>query len=142
MKKLPYILLIDDNDADNEFHKMEIEASGVAEKIKILKTGMDAIEYLLQCKKQGSDVKLPDLIFLDINMPGMNGFEFLEEARCLNVLPFDKVAVVMLSGTLNYADKMRAAKEFPDEIRDFCIKPLTGQVVKDLKKKLFRPSFS
>jgi CheY-like chemotaxis protein len=142
MKKLPCILLIDDNEADNEFHKMEINSAGVAEQIKVVKTGMDAIEYLMQSAENAGKYPLPDLIFLDINMPGMNGFEFLAEARSLNVIPFDKVAVVMLSGSLNYSDRMRAKEEFPNEIREFCVKPLTGKIVSDLRKRYFARAMS
>ncbi len=81
-KKLNCILLIDDDPATNFLHKLIIEQAQIANQIKIVYNGQEAMDYLTrQNDYQNADDAsdpLPDLIFLDINMPVMDGWEFLE----------------------------------------------------------------
>jgi len=130
MKKLNCILLIDDDLDDNFFHKIVIEDMNVADTIEIAENGLDALTFL---KKENQTA--PDLIFLDINMPKMNGWEFLEAYKKLNVNQKAKVVVVMLTTSINPADKKRA-EQFP-EITGFNSKPLTGEIMNEILEKNF-----
>ncbi len=121
MKKLHSILLVDDYDADNYLHRMVLDEMDCAEHIEVAVSGPAALRYLEQADAP------PDLLFLDINMPGMNGWEFLDEFETLPPEKQAKVVVVMLTTSLNPAD--RAAAEARGLVSSFFSKPLTGPSV-------------
>ena len=76
-KILKSVLLIDDNKADNFIHKAYIMKHGGVETIEMVTGGEEALKFLTS--KASGEYPRPELIFLDINMPRMNGWEFLEE---------------------------------------------------------------
>jgi len=80
MKQLSGILLIDDNDTSNFLNKRLLKRVQATENIIVLSNGQEAFHYLqaLSQKKQGATDIKPELILLDINMPVLDGFEFLE----------------------------------------------------------------
>lgn len=138
MKKLNTILLIDDNLDDNFFHSLVIKGVNASIVIKSATTGEKAIDYLNQAQNGVEDFPIPDLIFLDINMPGMNGFEFLEKARLQKIISEDKtVVIVMLTSSLNPSDEEMAKKQFPNEINAYQNKPLTKEILNDIIVKFF-----
>lgn len=102
--------------------------------VKIL-TGMGVIspEIALNGKLALSKVagKSPDLIFLDINMPVMNGFDFLAEVQKEKLCPNTKI--VMLSSSINPHDKEKSAS-FPHVV-DYIEKPLTSEKVEEALAK-------
>ncbi len=138
MKKLNCILLIDDNVDDNFFHSLVINEANAAENIKTATDGQKALEYLEKSKEDQNQNPFPDLIFLDINMPKLNGFQFLEKAKANKY--FDtgkKVVLVMLTGSLNPNDEKTAKENFANEINDYKIKPLTAEILKEIIEKYF-----
>jgi CheY-like chemotaxis protein len=83
MKKFKKILLIDDDSITNFINKLAITTVKLSNEIKVAASGAEAIDYLkTECSKENF---YPDLIFVDINMPGMNGFEFLKEYKKLKI---------------------------------------------------------
>ncbi len=128
------IMLVDDNPDDNFFHEREIKKSN-SEIVVIKKnTAMAALVYL----KENKDVafKLPDLILLDINMPGMNGWEFLKEYNLLAKELQSKVVIIMLTTSEN-SDDIRNAKS-ENYVSDFITKPMTKDVMNKITKKYFK----
>lgn len=130
MKKLKSILLIDDNPADNRLNKIIIEEMGIAENIPTIENGNDALNYL----KNVNNI-LPDLIFLDINMPGMNGWEFLAEYKKLDRIKKANIVLIVLSG-ISDPDAINKAPEI-SQISNFELKPLTKRVLKDILETYF-----
>jgi CheY-like chemotaxis protein len=132
------ILVIDDDEPTNFFTQMILEESGCTRHIKIVQSGQEALDYLSSSAMPGCDENLypsPDLILLDINMPAMNGWEFLEEYKKLNKDHHAKIMTVMLTTSLFPEDKVRA-KEIP-EISGFENKPLTIEKLEKILQKHF-----
>lgn len=128
MKKLKNILLIDDNEADNYLHQMTLEEVGCAEKISVLENGKKALDYLLDLKE--NELPFPDLIFLDINMPLLNGWEFVEAFNEFNSGLEQSIVVVMLTTSLNPDDEDKAEKN--KGVNGFLNKPLTSDTIHDI----------
>ncbi len=132
-KTLKCIMLVDDNPDDNFFHERVIKQSHSAETVVAKQTGMAALEYL-KLKKDDEHLT-PDLIFLDINMPGMNGWEFLEEYNKLDEKAKSRAIVVMLTTSENPDDKMKA--KTIELASDFKTKPLTQEMLEEIIEKYF-----
>jgi CheY-like chemotaxis protein len=134
--KLNCILLIDDSDADNFYNTDIIEACEVATRVDIVTSTMAAIEYLSNIILGVSKTSIPDLIFLDINMPKMNGFKFLEK---LDTLPGKDVLkdskIIVLTTSMNPTDREKISL-FP-AVSDYMHKPLNDDSLLALIEKYF-----
>lgn len=128
MKK---ILLVDDDKITNFVNEKLIHSLGIASEIKTCYSGLCAIEYikdLFQENKTG-----PNLVLLDINMPIMNGFEFLNELELLPGTFSESIKIIMLSSTLDEEDRSQALK-FKNVV-DFLNKPLSLDKLKEIIEK-------
>lgn len=135
MKKLNSVLLIDDNKATNLLHTKVIERQGAAVLIQTARTGEEALDFLAEKLQQSPNGEaFPDLIFLDINMPRMDGWEFLEEYRKRNYQVAPTV-ICMLSGSLNESDQQRASQN--DLVCEYFEKPLTKESLNTILEKCF-----
>src|SRR5260221_14700709 len=132
-KKLDCIMLIDDNNDDNFYHERVIRKNNSANTVISIESGVEALEYLKN-RKDHPDAH-PDLIFLDINMPGMNGWEFIEEYKKLDKELTTKIIVTILT-TSDHPDETMLAKTH-DVISEFRIKPLTKDMLEDIVSKYF-----
>lgn len=128
MRKLKRFLLIDDSKATNFFNKTILEKTGVVEEVIVTENGKEALNYLL------SGV-VPEAIFLDINMPEMNGWEFLEEYGKLGDEYKASNIFLMIGSELTDDDKKKA--ESISEIKEFQEKMLTKEVVSEIVSKYF-----
>jgi len=126
-------MLVDDNPDDNFFHERVIKKNKAAEIVVAKQTGLAALEYLRLMKDDES--LHPQLIFLDINMPGMNGWEFLVEYDKLDQKSKSHAIVVMLTTSENPDDKMKA--KAMNLASDFKIKPLTAEMIEGILEKYF-----
>ncbi len=122
-EKIKRLLLIDDADIEQKLYRRMLERSQMVEEVESFFYADEALEYL----KSNRSAEI-DVIFLDINMPRMNGFEFLEAAIDELGDAFTQVVIVMLTTSLDPADRKRAEKF--SVVRDFINKPLTVDHVK------------
>ena len=118
-------ILVDDNPADNFLHKLVIEEARAVPKTVSFESARHALAFLIRREANDSS-----LLLLDINMPDMSGFRFLEEFEKLPSEIRESVRVVMLSTSLNSDD--RAACEAHPHVTRFLNKPLTLSKIKEL----------
>jgi len=122
-------LLVDDSDVDLFIQKRFIEIAGFAKSIKTYNSPTQAINYL-----QESGSQPPQIIFLDLNMPDIDGFAFLERFIKLPQNIQDMAKVVVLTSSGNLADKSRA--EAYRSVTNFLSKPLSLEALKSLKQEM------
>ncbi|GGA96947.1 response regulator [Puia dinghuensis] len=127
--QLNCILLIDDDEPTNFLNKLTLEQAGCARQIHVAQSGQEALDYLRNANPR------PDLIFLDINMPAMDGWEFLERYRNLPAAKKADIVLIMLTTSLNPDDEIRT-RSIP-EVSGFENKPLSHDQLGNLLKKYF-----
>ncbi len=135
MKKIKNVLLIDDDEPTNFINKKIIESSELVEDIHITQSGQEALNFLSHRSEQDERHPPPDLIFLDINMPAMDGWEFLDHYRKLATGKKDSIIIVMLTTSLNPDDEVKARES--KEVNAFRNKPLTRQLLGEIAGKYF-----
>lgn len=91
--------------------------------------GLQAIEGIKS--KLDNEETQPDLILLDINMPVLDGWQFLEEFRMLKNKIKKEVVIYIISSSDNSVDRSRA-NDFKDEITDYYLKPITIDGIKSI----------
>lgn len=131
--QLNSILLIDDDEPTNFLNRLTLEQAECTRHIHIAQSGQEALEYLWNCGP--GKLPRPDLIFLDINMPAMDGWEFLEKYRSLPSERKADIVLIMLTTSLNPDDELKT-KAIP-EVSGFENKPLSQQRVHHLLEKYF-----
>ena len=129
------VMLVDDNDTDNFISKRIVQLTKFASRIEVKNSGKSALEFLAAQKDEPTN--LPDLIFLDINMPIVDGFVFLYEFEKFEQVIKDKCRIVILSSSDNKRDIDKIVNN--NFVIKFLTKPLTAdslQLVKDLLANL------
>lgn len=132
MIKIKSILLVDDDIPTNFLHERLIK--DLTKKVYVARTGLEAIEFL-QTTINGH-YPSPTVIFLDINMPVMNGWEFLEKYEELPEAQKANTVIIMLTTSLNIDDQLRA-KKIP-AVEGFVTKPLSTEKLKMLFLDFFK----
>lgn len=127
MKKR-HVLLIDDNNVDSFINKHIVTKSQISDKITVKNSAIKALEFLESIRNEADE--FPDLIFLDIGMPIMNGFGFLEEFVKFPLVIDNKCSVVMLTSS-NDQNDIILAKSY-SVVKEYFVKPLKLEMVETL----------
>jgi CheY-like chemotaxis protein len=134
---LEQILCIDDDPITLMLCKKVISKSSFSKEIITAQNGEEALHYFNTLKYNNNKSKTnkkPELIFLDLNMPVMGGWEFLDHFTSSDYSEFNKASVIVLSSTID-PDDLAKAKKYPIII-DFLSKPITQAMLEYLKKKI------
>ncbi|HNV28757.1 MAG TPA: response regulator [Cyclobacteriaceae bacterium] len=128
-KTIDLVLLVDDNDTDNFISKRIIEITKFARRVEVKGSGKGALDYLKEHQNNPEDI--PNIIFLDINMPIVDGFVFLYEFEKFNELVRSKCKVIILSSSDNKRDIDKIVNN--NHVIKFITKPLTEVALDEIK---------
>jgi CheY-like chemotaxis protein len=128
---LEKVLCVDDDPITLMLCKKVIVKAVFSKEIIFAQNGQEAIEILTDTK---NNAELPELIFLDLNMPVMNGWDFLNEFSSSVIDPSNKMKVVILSSTIDPADYEKARSY--SCVSHFLSKPITVEMLDKLKVEL------
>ena len=124
------VLLVDDNDTDNFISKRIIEITKFAKRVEVKNSGKSALEYLE--REQNNPENLPEVVFLDINMPIVDGFVFLFEFEMFAETLKNKCRIVILSSSDNKRDIEKIVDN--EYVIKFVTKPLTESLLGEIKR--------
>jgi len=131
--KLERILLVDDDDISNHVSRNAIQKLNMADRIVIKSDGKEALEYIQnECTPYN---EFPDLIFLDLKMPGMDGFDFIKAFDKISNRIREHIVVVILTSSKN-ADDIIQLRRLGNYY--MLTKPLTADKLIDIHHRYFR----
>ena len=130
---LDTILFIDDDPITLMLCKMVISKAAFSKVIATAKNGEDALQYFDKLNSNDSENQSikPQLIFLDLNMPVMGGWEFLDSFSTDKYSKYNETKVIILSSTVDPED-LKRSKKYP-MILDFLSKPISKEMLEYVK---------
>lgn len=135
MKRLNTILLIDDDETTNYLNHRLLSRMNTADEIRVVTNGEEALDYLEKAFAGVDGYPRPDLVFVDIKMSVMDGFEFLEEYQKFDEADKQKTVMMMLTSSASFYD-LEKLKQFPDVLRHYS-KPLAEADVREIINENF-----
>ncbi|MFC5684540.1 response regulator [Flavobacterium sp. MAHUQ-51] len=132
MEKLLVICIVDDDDVYKFTLNKTIESQNFANKIMMFSDGEEAIDFLSENLNDPNN--LPDVIFLDINMPIMDGFEFMEEYIKIKPYVGKKIIIYMVTSSIDPIDIERS--KAISEISDYIVKPIDAKQLAEIVENL------
>ena len=137
MRNIGKILIVDDDAITCYLHKLTLEKFNILEEIDDVGDGFQALKYIEEnCSNEAEGENCTVLlVFLDINMPVMNGFEFLKGLEGLGNVNLHNIFIVMLTSSISPQDIKEAAK-FADKLKGYITKPLTEESVKKVMAEI------
>lgn len=134
-ESLDLVMLIDDDNTTNYLNERLLNEMQVSKKIVVMKNGKEAIDYLKAAAAGENGVKSPDLIFLDIKMPVMDGFSFLEAYQKEGLDMTDQVIILMLTSSASFYDLERLRNY--NKVKQHFSKALTRHDVREIMREYF-----
>jgi len=127
-----YAMLLDDNELDNFINQKTLEANSFAHKIYVNTSSKSALEFLTNLETSSNpdfDI-FPQIIFIDINMPMIDGFQFIENLKSAFPKRFKTLKIVILTSSVSHNDKEKSMKLSKDIA--FINKPLTQEALNQI----------
>ena len=131
---LNHIVLVDDNETTSFLNNRLLGRLALADQVSTFSRADEAFEQIWGTQ-DGTQPDAPDLVFVDLKMPGVSGFEFLELYNALPQLVQDKTVMAVLTTSMHGADTARVA-QFPNV--EYLTKPLTEEKMQKLLLKRFQ----
>lgn len=127
------VMLIEDNEIDNYISEKILKTSGFTKHVFIHTSVKSALEFLknLEQSNELPEALVPDYILLDLNLPILEGFYFLEEFELFSPLIKSKIKIAILTCSLNPSDRGRVIKY--KNVVDYISKPLTSECLQKLQ---------
>ncbi|MGV3510139.1 MAG: response regulator [Sphingobacteriaceae bacterium] len=122
------VLLVDDSYVDNLINRKMIQSNNFARTVTVIDSPIKALAYIQQCVDEGT---LPEVVFLDIRMPEMDGFQFLETMNNIPGVQQANLKIYMLSSSLDPEDLKQIAEN--NLVSKFISKPLTEKILKEIE---------
>jgi CheY-like chemotaxis protein len=132
MNKIKNLTLIDDDDIFVFLTKKAINKTNLVEEIKVFSNGLDALVFLKENKHQ--EDTLPEIILLDLSMPIMDGWQFLDEYSTFHSKMVKKITIYICSSSISPRDILRA--KTINSVSDYIIKPITKVKLKNIIQSL------
>lgn len=130
MKKLSKICLVDDDSVFLYIAENTIKKANCVNNIQSFTSGLNALKYLH--KEKNNLKELPEILFLDVSMPVMDGWEFLDQFKLLVPQLDRKIIIYVLSSSISPADVKKAWSY--SSVSDYLVKPLTADKFVELVK--------
>ena len=128
MYKFSTVMIIDDSEMDNFLNKMILETMHYSENILTYTNPIHALNYFKELSVQsGEGKKIPQIVFLDINMPIMSGFDFLEQFKSLPQEHISDIKFYVISSSEDPEDLEKIKKY--DNIIKYLYKPLNREEI-------------
>jgi CheY-like chemotaxis protein len=130
--KYNYVMLLDDNELDNFINQKTMEAIHFSRKIYVNSSSKSALEFLLNINNTYDDTIniFPEVIFIDINMPMIDGFQFIDNLKNSFPEKFTSLKIVVLTSSVSHDDKDKALKISQDIV--FLNKPLSQEALNQI----------
>ncbi|MEP2056273.1 MAG: response regulator [Maribacter litoralis] len=137
MNTKPNILLVDDDELYLYLMEKTIHQLSKELVVSTFTDGEQAVEYIAECTKQNLD--LPEVIFLDINMPFLDGWGFLNEFKKLKPKIINNINIYMVSSSMRDSDIKRASNF--EELTGYVVKPVNKIQLSEIFKKIYKENW-
>lgn len=128
MKKIDTFCIIDDDDIYQFTTSLLLKKTDLVNKIIVFSNGLKAINFLKD--EMGNKENIPDILFLDVNMPVMDGWEFLEEYLLIKSMLPKTVVIYMVSSSVDERDVLKAKSI--SALSGYLVKPISSQNIMDV----------
>ena len=125
------VLLVDDDIQLNKIHEKILPSSGLASEVHTALNGKEALDYLEARIEKG--YPLPNIIIVDLDMPVMNGFEFIDNFNALSIPGKSKIEVIVFTSSSSPSDRIKAISK---GIRHYLSKPYLIRPLNDVIAQL------
>lgn len=131
MSKLQQVWVIDDDPINNIVFRKLSDFTAFTEELIDFVSAVDALDQLQQLASDNRT--FPDAIFLDVSMPIVNGWDFLDRLKDILSTEVDSITIYMLTSSSNQSDIYRAARHTC--VNDYIVKPITVDKLNNIKQK-------